>query len=410
MASCAGISASADAVKPPSIKPRIPRHWIGSDIKQEHPCRPHVCSRWECSDGSSKKKGTPGCVVPPRELTRREVAQLKLRLYPNADGRTRGSLLHRVRPSRGDEAPPNDSWTEVIRFAQEKEGINGYGLWFYRARGSGIWVNVGKTIGTTTKEALLGKASPPCHRPIEDAQPGAPFDLLSKWLRWHNLLGFDRSVALYTRGEQTIALPEQALPLLQRGGAVLGGGERFPFMAYQLGLDSVQLAKDRELIITSPTAMSAGSSLTACTSLDTRTGWNASQVCICVGDGELTLNCDNRDVRARTSLPVPVPVESLSRRSIGGVVTASRPPFRMAPVQRELSSSSPSQRAWEQLAWTHVNLSWSSEEWTDLDRKWTWAVRLPSAASFQAILQSTWSGRWPLNSETKQQRTTKVSG
>ena len=41
---------------------------------------------------------------------------------------------------------PDHSWVEVIRYNSPNEGVGGYGTWFYFARGSGIWINVGKSM------------------------------------------------------------------------------------------------------------------------------------------------------------------------------------------------------------------------------------------------------------------------
>ena len=195
-------------------------------------------------------------------------------------------------------------------------------------------------------------------------------------------------------------LPEEAVALLQAGDVVLGGGERFPLMAYELAIDTVQLEKDRELIVTSSAAMRAGSSLTACTSLDTRSGWNASRSCACVGDGELTLNCDHAPYTPRRAMPAVV--KSSRRRihfrtGISGVATTLRIPFRMATERLDWHRFQWSHSVWQQLAWTQCNLSWSSSDVDKLDSGWTWVVPQGASDTLQTLLEETWNGRWPVD-------------
>jgi hypothetical protein len=63
----------------------------------------------------------------------------------NARGLANGeeALLHRL-------AVPAHGWVEVIRVqtdsATRQEGINGGGCWFFKASGSGVWLNVGRTL------------------------------------------------------------------------------------------------------------------------------------------------------------------------------------------------------------------------------------------------------------------------
>ena len=49
-----------------------------------------------------------------------------------------------------------NEWVEVYRqqvsSLWKPEGL-GYGCWYHMARGTGMWVNVGRTVGLTRKEA-----------------------------------------------------------------------------------------------------------------------------------------------------------------------------------------------------------------------------------------------------------------
>ena len=73
--------------------------------------------------------------------------------------RAQGSRAIAVWPVSGPMARTqfarDHEWIEVYRQqidANNPEGL-GYGCWFHRARGTGIWVNVGRTIGLTRTEA-----------------------------------------------------------------------------------------------------------------------------------------------------------------------------------------------------------------------------------------------------------------
>ena len=206
-------------------------------------------------------------------------------------------------------AASDGSWVEVMRWAKSYESMGGYGAWFARTSGSGIWLNVGRSWRAADKLELLGL---PPHR------PEGKRDLVGEWMQSLNLNLSERVAAREWRFAHQ---PKQAQldaglrstvlhPALSVRMSNLGGTELFPYMANQIGLESVQIQSgpggSTELVLTGDVHSNSrpaccrgcelkrrahACSVSACTAASLRTGWAASLPCLC-SQGVPTLNCD----------------------------------------------------------------------------------------------------------------------
>ena len=94
-------------------------------------CKPDTCARWKEHQQRQHEQHAK------HSIEARQVIML-----PNRYGTTSGAVVY---ASEGAPLVPDGAWLEVMRYANPTapEGINGYGCWYWQARGSGIWVNVG---------------------------------------------------------------------------------------------------------------------------------------------------------------------------------------------------------------------------------------------------------------------------
>ena len=158
-------------------------------------------------------------------------------------------ILHRT-ASTGSWGPlspqpvANNSWVEVLRHPSGREGMNGYGCWFHvllppYSRGSGTFVNVGRTLVFPTTSAAQNALQP-----------------------------------TGTVGDRALAAS-----------------------VAQLNVDSVQMLQGKldnfpELLLAKPSCMTQTRRLGVCVPEEVRTGWHARSPCACK-DGSCWqhLNC-----------------------------------------------------------------------------------------------------------------------
>ena len=239
------------------------------------PCSRAVCSRWRTSEGGEsqgeggkpQRKRKTVAVLP--SLFVRGVARSAATLIFEAPlavprrliGQAAKSAIEQANGLLGHHTLSTGGWREVIRrnHLPEREGTHGYGCWLWPATGSGIWVNLGRTLVVHRKdvaEATLARA----------------------W--WANS-SIDHNASL---------------PLMRR----IRAQEGFTVQAGDLGYDSVQVqynfgghaGKWAEIVLTSPPCMHGRRALRTCLPplIEVRAGWGAEIPCTC--DDELPLlNC-----------------------------------------------------------------------------------------------------------------------
>lgn len=265
-------------------------------------CEPAECAQWAES---------------PSVFADADLASVHTELYTHhyKSSETRGvrvfhAALHPALPQ------PGGSWIEVMRWPRACEEANGYGAWFSRTPGSGIFLNTNRTWQLTHRLEALG---------LPPFSPDSPGDLVTGWLKLHNLPVHTGRSNLSTwrsnnpgpigpgRPGRTLMLDnEKAMRLLAGlGGAWCGwNDEMFPFLAFELGIDTVQMdnrVTGPEVVTTSEWSMArkdccvgcdasqrarrCGFERRTCSQVALRTGWGASLPCTCAGGLHL-LNCD----------------------------------------------------------------------------------------------------------------------
>ena len=198
-----------------------------------------------------------------------------------------GSSIGSVLILRGDSASPSDlaadsEWVEVMRYhtanirgAAGFEGTAGYGCWFFLARGSGIYVNVGERSMRVHNEAeLVPPGRGKHHRDAECCSPGccraccAPHTFTGQWARWrlaHNASTEAADVDIVTSHK-----------------------ERYPAQAHAMGFTSIQMggfgASHAQLVLTVDACASQPAPIRTCVPVPTRAGWQASRPCVCDDD------------------------------------------------------------------------------------------------------------------------------
>ena len=145
---------------------------------------------------------------------------------------------------------PASTWAEVFRWNREMEGRRHYGFWYVHAAGSGIWLNVGKTLIHTSK--------------------------LNASLQLESIF---RS-----------QLPSRREAAYERLHGHPRGGSPIAFLAGRLGFHSVQTVHSPSLTseLVAPDLGQAGNS--ACGESDLRTGPRAEMRCDCDRAADV-LNC-----------------------------------------------------------------------------------------------------------------------
>ena len=210
-------------------------------------CPHEACSRWSA-------EAAPSASHRPRTA-------LQLFVMPNVQTRnTRGTVV--IDSDLAHERTPellaqSHSWVEVMRMHTSDrageagfEGTNGTGCWFFYARGSGIWLNTGRSIGALNQRALI--------KTIDEQ--------------------------LYNRSKGGEAAAQS-----------LTHKERYPLQANLLGFDSVQMGgvggAHAQLVATHQACMGQASPIKTCPPMPLRAGpigW--LRPCSC-NDTEHVLNC-----------------------------------------------------------------------------------------------------------------------
>ena len=117
----------------------------------------------------------------------------------SAGAKDEAARIRRSNALLGHELLPSDSYIEVFRRMRSREGMQGYGCWFFPTRGSGIWLSTGRTMQVHYKQNLRALTR-----------------------MWSSNASIDHAASAKAR---------KALP----------AGESFTIMAYELGFHSVQL-------------------------------------------------------------------------------------------------------------------------------------------------------------------------
>jgi len=260
-----------------------------SNVHSRARCSDSECERWTWRAAQNGHSSTSALRTLGRQHLRGSI------WFANRAGRSRGSLLllHTEPPSTSDgrepihvwplpraaEAPtalhrrfwPSGSMLEVIRVSQPRayeEGVNSYGIWYYAAPGSGMWLCTGE------RTLVLPRAT---DRP----------KLRTIWLK--QVSAANRAAAAYDIG--VISARRKAR-------------DCFPLMAAALGYTTVQnlegnhpLQGATEVISLEPHSMHGDSPVRACppqgmlsTGLPEQAGGSGVQSCEC-DDGEPTSNC-----------------------------------------------------------------------------------------------------------------------
>lgn len=214
------------------------------------------------------------CASWLRPITAGEQRTIGVALYPDRHvNGTEGSNLFEMVHSPVDEG----SWVEVMRMAAPAEMFDGQGsgCWFQYARGSNVWLKVGKSWAAWDKGDALGWCWHPTRgKPGEGRLLKGSGEILSAWLAAQPVSSKTRSLrdcwnqtsrgptALNVRGfvRAWEAWAARSPPpgdrrlcnvtKLERIGRCLDGTlglDSFTFAAYQWGLDTLQFASNNQI-------------------------------------------------------------------------------------------------------------------------------------------------------------------
>ena len=176
------------------------------------------------------------------------VRQLQARGYQIKVG---GSVLHVPEPRASRTPALSHTWLEVWRTYYPNEGL-GYGCWAWRARGSGVFINVGRTLAFTDRDARKS--------------PNSAYGILGG-TQCSNTSFMGRAIRSQTQKFRTFCT----------------GDFSWAIKAQSLGKDSLQILHSNlhayEVIVSSSACTDALSPLaTSCfpSGIEVRRGWNAS--------------------------------------------------------------------------------------------------------------------------------------
>ena len=159
-------------------------------------CSEAECARWHMADPS--KAGQSGMlrlqklgsfILPTRSWAVRHGC-LRYRLFPwnNNNASVRSWLSHWSRywvllqDGTRTATPATNAWLEVIRQAHNFEaGNSGYGCWFWRARGSGVFVNSGRGATFANRRAATVILAHNCSARREAALSSIGSDTTREW-------------------------------------------------------------------------------------------------------------------------------------------------------------------------------------------------------------------------------------
>ena len=284
-----------------------------------------------------------------------------------------GSLGRRLHASRAMVEVMRMDETAINPAMRPAEGTRGTGCWFFPAEGSGVWLDLGRTWTLRHKLEAVGQP------PFEES---GPRDLLSAFLSRQPTLGLKprlprpRETTKEVEGTMPRRLWSSAArdfnrsrpyhpsrwPLLQGGAAALRAAvaelplttsraEKFPALAYALGVDSVQVqsmagsdteALPSELVVTrSSCVMSVSLLRGGCVAGSLlRSGYDGAAPCACDAT-DVALNCD-ADAGSPSRPPVAEVVSQLRARRLPFVVVprfwnASRAAAARVEVRRALT-------------------------------------------------------------------------
>ena len=178
----------------------------------------------------------------------------------NAEGLIRaqgGSVLHVTAEDRS--AASSDSWVEVYRSGgYPAEGV-GYGCWMWRARGSGIFINVKRTLSFAERFVRPGL-------PLSESAYGT---LGITTCSNHTFIGRAIELASYAKRGSTV-------------GPFCSNDFLWATRAQALGFSSIQVCHSNlklfEIILSIPSCTDQRKQIGLCLpeSVKVRTGWNAS--------------------------------------------------------------------------------------------------------------------------------------
>lgn len=268
-----------------------------------------MCARWQWAQRNISARHTS----PPSISL--------LAHFPSRGWRTTAGALV-VPMSR--EPTASRSWVEVIRYQKADEGPKSrYGFWFFPARGSGVYLYTGLTWQAHSKKWLLSLSNPkslslPFSEALEPRERTRLNASYQELMRDRSLLAKKLKATASNHGNpnsvrdfHTHSFSEVGNYSAEIAASVValrsvvgtnGGNEIFPFLAYKLGIDTVQVESNRqfgaEIIMTSRQSMEAphlngsggGPGLSPTCIRGLRAGWNASRPCHCDLDVP-TLTC-----------------------------------------------------------------------------------------------------------------------
>ena len=238
-------------------------------------CGDNACSRWRAMHPS---------VSALHKLNMRRL-DVSVVLTPNGVGYSSGAIIVAdARPAGTGPVARDKTWVEGIRFHSViAEGVDGYGCWFgAHSVGSGIWLNVGRTVvdcagihGQGLGDSGSLRAQWQANTSV-DHGPAAHAALNA--LR--RPLGVNDNVTSRAGSSWVGTFPAA---LWRRGWR----RETAPFYARALGYDTIQCAHSwsqlTEIVAVHPSCMHRGHPIGGCapSRLGLRIGWTQSKPCVC---------------------------------------------------------------------------------------------------------------------------------